>query len=256
MPYESSSCENMAQSILRFLLISGFVHGVLAERICDSIQIGPNNASDLSKLAKCDVIVGSLKIVKIYIENKTEILSPLKEITGFLLIYRVEGISSLGEILPNLVVIRGNELLFDKYSFVVMENIFLKNLGLYSLKAVQNGNIRIENNPALCYLKTIHWSNIITDHKTQAYNSIKNKNENFCPMCKEDSFLDPNHQNLCWDYDHFQEIRDSDDKCLKKEISKNKTICSVCVHFKDSKGFCRDTCAPIVINHIVNVSIN
>lgn len=44
----------------------------------------------------------------------------LREITGYLLFYRVFGLRSIGQLFPNLAVIRGQQLLFD-FSFVVYE---------------------------------------------------------------------------------------------------------------------------------------
>lgn len=220
------------------------MHSVQTERICESIHIGPNNSSEFAKLSKCDVIVGSLTIAKIFIQNKTEILSPLKEITGYLLVYRVEGITSLSEILPNLVIIRGNELLFDQYSFVVYENVYLKNLGLYSLKSIQKGSLKVVKNPALCYVLTIHWTNIITDHKKQDLKFEYNMNPDLCPLCKEDAPTTLDHPFICWDYDHFQLIRDAKDNCLEEQIVDKKRSCSVCLHYKKSDGMCMESCKP------------
>lgn len=241
----------MAQSlVLLFIVFGGLVHSVQTERICDSINIGPNNLSEFSKLSECDVIVGSLTMAKILIQNKTEILSPVKEITGYLLVYRVEGITSLSEILPNLVIIRGNELLFGQYSFVVYENVYLKSLGLYSLKVISRGSLKVENNPALCYLVTIHWTNIITDHKKQDFQLRNNMNPDHCPLCKEAKV---EHPFICWDYDHFQKIQDEGNKCLQVETVGEKRVCSVCMHYKDSKGVCSDSCL-VSRNVIVTVS--
>ncbi|KAL5286195.1 INSR family protein [Megaselia abdita] len=240
----------MAQSsVLLFLVIviGGLVHSVQTERICDSITIGPNNCSEFAKLSKCDVIIGSLTIAKIFIQNKTEILSPLKEITGYLLVYRVEGITSLSEILPNLVIIRGNELIFDQYSFVVFENMFLKNLGLYSLQSIRNGSLKIQKNPVLCYIQTIHWTNIITDHKLQDFQTNNNMNPDLCPVCKEDPHATVDHQYICWDYNHFQKLRDEKHNCLEAKKGE-KRVCSVCLHYKDSNGLCRDSCSPFIKN--------
>ena len=44
----------------------------------------------------------------------------LREITGYLFFYRVFGLRSIGQLFPNLAVIRGQQLFFD-YSFIVYE---------------------------------------------------------------------------------------------------------------------------------------
>lgn len=56
----------------------------------------------------------------------------LTQITGYLLIYRVAGIRSLGALFPNLAVIRGKEL-FENYALVIFQNIELLEVGLRSL---------------------------------------------------------------------------------------------------------------------------
>lgn len=70
------------------------------------------------------MIEGFLQIV--LIENNSErdfqpySFPKLREITGYLLLYRVNGLKSLSNLFPNLEVIRGNILLTD-YSFMVYE---------------------------------------------------------------------------------------------------------------------------------------
>lgn len=110
----------------------------------------------------------------------------LREITGYLLLYRVFGLRSIGQIFPNLAVIRGQQLLFD-FSFVVYElmqlqvsvwTIFIhpfhsftnfsfsffffqsQEIGLKSLTELQRGSVLIEKNPNLCYVDTIDWARI------------------------------------------------------------------------------------------------
>lgn len=49
----------------------------------------------------------------------------LREITHYLLLYRVNGLRSVGKLFPNLAVIRG-ETLFLNYAFVVFEMMHLQ----------------------------------------------------------------------------------------------------------------------------------
>lgn len=49
----------------------------------------------------------------------------LTEITGFLLLYRVNGLKSLLQLFPNLRIIRGNDLIND-YSLVVYEMMHMQ----------------------------------------------------------------------------------------------------------------------------------
>lgn len=49
----------------------------------------------------------------------------LTEITGFLLVYRINGLRSLGQLFPNLKVIRGN-ILIPNSALVIFENLHLQ----------------------------------------------------------------------------------------------------------------------------------
>lgn len=49
----------------------------------------------------------------------------LTEITGFLLLYRVNGLKSLLQLFPNLRIIRGNDLIND-YSLIIYEMMHMQ----------------------------------------------------------------------------------------------------------------------------------
>jgi insulin receptor len=99
----------------------------IGDGICQSIDIR-NSVYFFSILKDCRVIEGFLQIV--LIENNTEAdfenvsFPELREITGYLLLYRVDGLKSLSKLFPNLEVIRGDILLTD-YAFMIYE---MKNL--------------------------------------------------------------------------------------------------------------------------------
>lgn len=99
----------------------------IGDGICQSIDIR-NSVDSFSVLKDCRVIEGFLQIV--LIENNTEAdfenvsFPELREITGYFLLYRVEGLRSLSKLFPNLEVIRGDILLTD-YAFMIYE---MKNL--------------------------------------------------------------------------------------------------------------------------------
>lgn len=99
----------------------------IADGICQSIDIR-NSVGFFSILKECHVIEGFLQIV--LIENNTEAdfenisFPELREITGYLLLYRVDGLKTLSKLFPNLEVIRGDILLTD-YAFMIYE---MKNL--------------------------------------------------------------------------------------------------------------------------------
>lgn len=99
----------------------------IGDGICQSIDIR-NNVVSFKVLRDCRVIEGFLQIV--LIENNTEAdfenvsFPELREITGYFLLYRVDGLKSLNKLFPNLEVIRGDILLTD-YAFMIYE---MKNL--------------------------------------------------------------------------------------------------------------------------------
>lgn len=86
----------------------------------------------------------------------------LTEIAGFLMLYQVPGIKSVGQLFPNLGSIRGGEL-FKGYAMVLYGNPDLENIGLSHLKSVKNGAVRIEKNEMLCYVNTVDWSMIMSN---------------------------------------------------------------------------------------------
>jgi len=95
----------------------------IGDGICQSIDIR-NSVDTFAVLKDCRVIEGFLQIV--LIENNTEAdfenvsFPELREITGYFLLYRVEGLRSLSKLFPNLEVIRGDILLTD-YAFMIYE---------------------------------------------------------------------------------------------------------------------------------------
>lgn len=81
-------------------------------------------------LPKCRVVEGNLLIV--LMENldfvtdlNNRSFPALREITGYLFFFHVFGLRSIGQMFPNLAVIRGQELFFH-YSFLVFELMQLR----------------------------------------------------------------------------------------------------------------------------------
>ncbi|VDP28417.1 unnamed protein product [Schistosoma margrebowiei] len=136
------------------------------------------------QLLRCSVIEGDLFVVFTRIPRDAS-LPLLREITGSLLVYDVEGPDDLSNLLPNLTLIRGQTLVFG-YA-VVIKSTSLKNIGLFSLRVIQQGGIRIDNNPQLCYVRTIDW-NVILQDQSAGVSSVKIvKNGLMCPnTCSSD----------------------------------------------------------------------
>lgn len=91
--------------------------------VCRSIEIR-NSLEELNRLKGCKVIEGYLSIV--FLERSDESYYAdyefplLTEITEFLLIHRVLGLTSIGKFFPNLRIIRGN-VLINNYAFIIWD---------------------------------------------------------------------------------------------------------------------------------------
>ena len=97
-------------------------------KICRSVDIR-NNVQALQRLSGCRVVEGFVRVVLIDRANESDYdkfsFPELHEITDYLLVYRVTGLTSLRRMFPNLTVIRGNSLFVD-YALVVYEMFQLK----------------------------------------------------------------------------------------------------------------------------------
>ncbi|XP_050440178.1 insulin-like receptor [Adelges cooleyi] len=184
-------------------------------RICQSKDIR-NRADNLKSLRGCRVIEGFLQIVLIDNANETSFESlsfpELREITGYLLLYRVNGLKSLAKLFPNLSVIRGQDL-FMSYAIAIYEMVHLHELGLYTLKDVVRGAIYITKNPMLCFTQTIDWNKIAPSGKG-SHVIYENRPGNACPVCPwtndPSCAVSSTNEPLCWNTDHCQRICPSD----------------------------------------------
>ncbi|CAH1989756.1 unnamed protein product [Acanthoscelides obtectus] len=231
--------------------------------VCKSTDIR-NSVRDLEILRDCEVIEGFLSILLFDNVNETELMKlqfpKLTEITDYFLLYRVNGLRSVGQLFPNLSVIRGQALFEDVYAFVVFEMTSLQEIGLHSLTDIMRGNVYIDKNPSLCFVHTVDWDRIIHDQRGK--NLIKSlKPENECPICSSDELvgdvlnavcprsaavgLDKERsrdRHLCWNRHHLQKIFrsnctacDNNGKCCSSEClggcsSYNRSQCTVCRH--------------------------
>uniref|UniRef100_A0A8C1MLN3 Tyrosine-protein kinase receptor n=1 Tax=Cyprinus carpio TaxID=7962 RepID=A0A8C1MLN3_CYPCA len=244
--------------------LCGSLHG----EICPSTDIR-NNASHLRVLENCTVIEGHLKILLMFktrLEDFKGLSFPkLTVITDYLLLFRVYGLESLGDLFPNLTVIRGNNLFFN-YALVMFEMIQLKEIGLHSLTNITRGAVRIEKNPNLCYLFTLDWSKI-SDSVEDNY-IVANKDErecgDICPgtitgtiTCRQTT-INGNFGERCWNQNHCQRICPSEcvhgactphkecchDQCLGGcSVSGNATKCVACRNFLFGDT-CVERCPP------------
>ncbi|KOX70594.1 Insulin-like receptor [Melipona quadrifasciata] len=233
-------------------------HVMIGDGICQSIDIR-NSASAFGILKDCRVIEGFLQIV--LIENNSErdfqpISFPkLREITGYILLYRLNGLKSLNNLFPNLEVIRGDILLTD-YAFMVYEmqnlqeltlsgaestgNSFLQ-IGLKKLTEISRGSVRIEKNPALCYT-TLNWSFIVSAGEIVIKD---NGEEASCPGCSHCP------GGYCWTSQYCQrtEKPKCHDQCLGECLGSTESECYVCKHYRH-EGKCVETCPSHLYSYL------
>ncbi|XP_017772615.1 PREDICTED: insulin-like receptor [Nicrophorus vespilloides] len=235
--------------------------------ICKSIDVR-NSMQALLNLRGCRVVEGFVQISLFDAVEDTEFegisFPELTEITDFLLLYRVHGLRSVGQLFPNLAVIRGQDTVLG-YSFIIYELSGLQEVGLYSLTDIQAGLIRIDKNPELCFVNSIDWDKIAHEKGEHYIKNIKAENE--CPLCpgedEESSSLCPASKNkngimrfLCWNRVHCQKVCPSsckttcdakgkccDEKCLGGCREDNPRVCHVCRNFTMGEdGTCTSYC--------------
>lgn len=246
--------------------------------ICKSMDIR-NSLETFERLRGCRVVEGFVQILLFDNVNETLLSTisfpQLVEITDYLLLYRVNGLRSIGQLFPNLSVIRGQNN-FYRYSLVVFEMSSLQEIALHSLVNITNGAVRIDKNPSLCFIKSIDWEKIVTNFNpdTSYINSIKPENE--CPICPGEEVSKDNYEkaltcpmasyksgyeyrkrHLCWNRDHCQLICKKEcvscnfkgecchPSCLGGCADNDTLVCQVCNNFEiweDNVRKCVDKC--------------
>ncbi|XP_055906079.1 insulin-like receptor [Eupeodes corollae] len=260
----------MNQKILIGCLITISIQIILTKSdpyTCGSIEI--HNEDDLKKIQGCVRIGGYVQLTNFRITNTSNIATSIEEISNYLLVYRIEGLESLEDIFPSLTIIRGHDLLFDRYSLVVYENREIRDIGLKSLLKVRNGHIKIESNPVLCYTKTVNWIYLLENHLTQHFFIQNNQNDNECPKCvkiheelEKDNFSEFKYFRFnCWNKNTYQlkkpfeTTKGCPETCKDTGCSNEGECCSpfclsgchaencrICKDFKNFNGKCIPTC--------------
>ncbi|XP_066986740.1 insulin-like peptide receptor [Macrobrachium rosenbergii] len=203
-----------------------------------------NTVSSIKQLENCSVIEGNLQILLIESDrNLTDEWSKysfpdLVEITGFLLVFRVHGLQSLGQLFPNLAVIRGLTTHMD-YALIIWYAEHMKTVGLHNLTSILRGNVWIENNAKLCTVDT-DWSLITTENYTD---NVFKRNKIDCDPCTSP---------LACRLEHCRLGNICRKKCDPKCGNRGCTSHSLCCH-EDCVGGCEkpnDTLSCTACRHV------
>uniref|UniRef100_A0A8C5E0F0 receptor protein-tyrosine kinase n=1 Tax=Gouania willdenowi TaxID=441366 RepID=A0A8C5E0F0_GOUWI len=229
-----------------------------------------NDIKQFKRLENCTVVEGYLRILLINGKTNNQedyhtlSFPKLTVITDYLLLFRVSGLDSLSVLFPNLSVIRGHNLFYN-YALVIFEMTSLKDIGLYNLKNITRGAMRIEKNNELCYLDSVDWSLIMDAEFNNVFNENKKAKEcdNVCPgimednpLCQRTSFND-NYDYRCWTSNKCQKVcpphcklacTDQGHCCHEQCLGgctepNNAMACSACLHFYH-EGRCVPHCPP------------
>lgn len=109
----------------------------------------------------CITIEGSLIISSITYGNLS--FPNLLVIKGYLVIHKVDNLTSVKQLLPNLVHIQGASPRAPDKALIIRDNKDLVKLDFKKLLRISSGRVEITENPRLCFSDTIAWS------KTQAH---------------------------------------------------------------------------------------
>ncbi|KAG8249017.1 hypothetical protein J6590_029365 [Homalodisca vitripennis] len=146
----SSASDGRGSTAMITLFIALLSAWRVSSRICPSVDIR-NSVEKLELLRGCRVVEGHVHIVLMERPEEADFrnvsLPELREITDYLMFYRVMGIQSVGQLFPNLTLIRGHTLFAD-YALVLYEVFDLSEVALTSLARVTRGAVRIEKNPS------------------------------------------------------------------------------------------------------------
>jgi len=123
------------------------------ERVCSSVTVrGSGDRLQQSALQNCTVVDGFVQIVLMDATTPKDFdvgYPLLREITQYLVVYRVAGLTSLGRLFPNLTLIRGAyNPTFRGLALMVHDNPNLTEIGLYSLTNITRGFVIISKNPS------------------------------------------------------------------------------------------------------------
>ncbi|TKR95046.1 hypothetical protein L596_009266 [Steinernema carpocapsae] len=172
------------------------------EKRCGSIDIrnspdmmyGQNGTFEkVDEIKGCTVIEGDFAISLITGNNYTDSMflsfPHLREITGYLLVFQVNGLKSLGRMFPALRIIGGQSMLMH-YSLIIYQNYDLEDVGMVNLSVIKNGGVRITQNNKLCQTRYIDWRQLAVG----SVNDIRTEEEQAMGRCTTELVCDPKAQ--------------------------------------------------------------
>lgn len=225
-------------TLYTILSLSSFI-SINAE-VCQSIAI--KNVGNIAEYANCTIVEGDLSVSVISSRNNPFKINDfrdysfknLREITGYLQIYHVQGLPTLSYLFPNLSVIKGQHVAAN-YALIIYQSQDLLNIGLHNLTYV-GGAVLIGDNRKLCYVNTVDWKSIIhPDHFSSSY--FKNNQDslscvdacsNVCPVI--------NSRNRCWSVQECE----SANTCSSCQKIANLNMCH---HNKKGESSCIGGCS-------------
>ncbi|XP_039757031.1 putative molluscan insulin-related peptide(s) receptor [Pararge aegeria] len=198
----------------------------------------------LSKLENCTVVIGDLIISPLERTKpqdfKNVLFPKLKEVTGFMVVYRVFGLETLGNLFPNLARIRGNTVLYN-YALVVYDMSGLREVGLHNLLKIDRGGVIIWGNPLTCFADTIDWNAIAPSSRHVLRIPDREARCNFQCTCS-----DIPSRNRCWNNRKCQRFLEGPEgencssECLGCRNT-NHSSCSLCRNYT-FRGECVPRC--------------
>ncbi|XP_028165165.1 insulin receptor-like [Ostrinia furnacalis] len=203
-------------------------------------------------LKDCMVILGNLKIVIMEQAHKDDFVNisfpKLREVTGYVAFYRVNGLESIGQLFPNLTRIRGEQLFYN-YALIIFDIPDLKEVGLYNLLKVDRGGVIIWTVPQACFINTINW-NLIAPRTRHVLSPVWDS-----PQCNTACSCTRNAStNYCWNILKCQRLpEDINSNCNKQCLGcrlSNPNECTICRHYT-YKNRCVPKCpaGTIVLPH-------
>ncbi|XP_049283290.1 insulin-like peptide receptor [Anopheles funestus] len=217
---------------------------------CMNVDIR-NDLSRLSLIENCTVIRGFFQMVLLdrvpTAEFEKYSFPKLREVTGYMLFFRVIHLTTLRRMFPNLAVIRGQQLI-GNYAlvFYYMENMI--EVGLKNLIAIQRGFVYTRHCPQLCHLDTIDWAAISgLDNSTKNLNSFETPKS----VCNKFEVCRSCEPKYCWGSESCQKFYKGYNfnnrilchpQCIGGCTGKLATQCNVCRGLKEGKQ-CVEQCS-------------